>query len=434
MTSIANDPNAPDRRHRLKSIIGGSTGNLVEWYDWYVYSAFTLYFAPHFFPKGDRTAQLLSAAAIFAVGFLMRPIGAWIMGIYADRRGRKAGLTLSVTLMCAGSLLIAVTPGYETIGVLAPTILVIARLMQGLSVGGEYGASATYLSEMAGRDRRGFFSSFQYVTLISGQLLAICVLLILQSTMAEADLDAWGWRIPFAIGGVLAIVVFYIRRGLAETESYAKAKAEGAPKSGFVELFTRHPREAAVVMLLTAGGTLAFYAYSIYMQKFLVNTSGFSRETASQINAATLFLFMLIQPVAGGLSDRIGRKPLMVGFGVAGVLLTYPIFTALETTRDPIIAGLLVMGALVIVTGYTSINAVVKAELFPAHIRALGVALPYALANTIFGGTAEYVALTFKDLGWERGFYWYVTGMIAISLIVYLRMRDTAKHSRILED
>jgi MHS family alpha-ketoglutarate permease-like MFS transporter len=434
MTAIDQGHAPPDRGLRLKSIIGGSTGNLVEWYDWYVYSAFTLYFAPHFFPKGDRTAQLLSAAAIFAVGFLMRPIGAWIMGIYADRKGRKAGLTLSVTLMCAGSLLIAVTPGYETIGVLAPTLLVIARLMQGLSVGGEYGASATYLSEMAGKDRRGFYSSFQYVTLISGQLVAICVLLILQSTMSEADLDAWGWRIPFAIGGVLAIVVFYLRRGLAETQSFTNAKAEGAPKSGFMELVTRHPRETMTVMLLTAGGTLAFYAYSIYMQKFLVNTSGFSRETASQINAATLFVFMLIQPLAGALSDRIGRKPLMVAFGVAGVLATYPIFTALETVRSPVVAGLLVMGALIIVTGYTSINAVVKAELFPAHIRALGVALPYALANTIFGGTAEYVALSFKDHGWERGFYWYVTGMIAISLVVYLRMRDTSKHSRILED
>jgi MHS family alpha-ketoglutarate permease-like MFS transporter len=359
------------------------------------------------------------------------------MGIYADRKGRKAGLTLSVTLMCAGSLIIACTPGYETIGVVAPVMLVIARLMQGLSVGGEYGASATYLSEMAGKDRRGFFSSFQYVTLISGQLLAICVLLILQAVLTEAALDAWGWRIPFVIGALLAIVVFYIRRGLAETQSFANAKAAaggGGPKSGFWQLVTQHPRETMVVMLLTAGGTLAFYAYSIYMQKFLVNTSGFSREVASQINAATLFVFMLLQPVAGGLSDRIGRKPLMIGFGIAGVLLTYPIFTALETTRSPVFAGLLVMAALVIVTGYTSINAVVKAELFPAHIRALGVALPYALANTIFGGTAEYVALSFKDAGYERGFYWYVTAMIGVSLIVYLKMRDTRTHSRIAED
>ena len=428
---------APDQKTRLKAIIGGSTGNLVEWFDWYVYSAFTLYFAPHFFPSTDRTAQLLSTAAVFAVGFLMRPIGAWIMGIYADRHGRKAGLTVSVTLMCAGSLIIACTPGYETIGVFAPTMLVIARLMQGLSVGGEYGASATYLTEMAGKNRRGFFSSFQYVTLISGQLLAICVLLILQSTMSEAALDSWGWRIPFAIGAVLAVVVFYIRRGLAETQSFENAKADagdGKPKSGFIQLITKHPRETITVMLLTAGGTLAFYAYSIYMQKFLVNTSGFSREVASQINAATLFVFMLLQPIAGGLSDKIGRKPLMVGFGIAGVLFTYPIFTALESATNPIYAGLLVMAALVIVTGYTSINAVVKAELFPAHIRALGVALPYALANTLFGGTAEFVALKFKGAGFERGFYWYVTAMIGVSLIVYLRMKDTRTHSQILED
>ena len=422
------------RNNRLRSIIGGSTGNLVEWYDWYAYAAFTLYFAPHFFPEGDRTAQLMNAAAIFAVGFLMRPIGAWMMGVYADRRGRKAGLVVSVSLMCAGSLLIAVTPGYETIGAAAPALLVIARMMQGLSVGGEYGASATYLSEMAGKRHRGFYSSFQYVTLIAGQLTALVVLLVLQAAMSETALEAWGWRIPFAIGGVLAVVVFYIRRGLAETESYTNAQAEGAPKSGFAELFLRHPREAATVMLLTAGGTLAFYAYSIYMQKFLVNTAEFSRETASQINAATLFVFMCLQPLAGALSDRIGRKPLMIGFGVAGVLFTWPIFTTLESTRDPIAAGLLAMAALIIVTGYTSINAVVKAELFPAHVRALGVALPYALANTIFGGTAEYVALWFKNEGIERGFYIYVTGMIAISLIVYLRMRDTKAHSRILED
>ncbi|AGB74252.1 MULTISPECIES: MFS transporter [Rhizobium] len=425
---------AAARRQRLKSIIGGSTGNLVEWFDWYVYAAFALYFAPHFFPAGDQTAQLLNSAAVFAVGFVMRPIGAWIMGLYADRKGRKAGLALSVTLMCAGSLIIALTPGYETIGVVAPALLVLARLMQGLSVGGEYGASATYLSEMAGRERRGFFSSFQYVTLISGQLLAIALLILLQAVMTTEALNAWGWRIPFFMGAALAVVVFWLRRGLAETESFKNLRASDRQKSGFWMLITRHPKETALVMLLTAGGTLAFYAYSIYMQKFLVNTSGFSRETSSEINAITLFIFMLLQPIAGGLSDRIGRKPLMIGFGLCGVLFTYPIFSALETTRDPFIAGLLVMGALVIVTGYTSINAVVKAELFPAHIRALGVALPYALANTLFGGTAEFVALKFKSSGWEQGFYWYVTAMIGISLIVYLFMRDTARDSAIQED
>ena len=423
-----------DHRHRLRNIIGGSAGNLVEWYDWYVYSAFALYFAPVFFPDGDLTSQLLNTAAIFAVGFVMRPIGAWIMGIYADRKGRKAGLTLSVSLMCLGSLVIALMPTYAVIGPMAPVILVFARMMQGLSLGGEYGASATYLSEMAGRQRRGFYSSFQYVSLIAGQLIALAVLLGLQFAMSEEALEAWGWRIPFAIGAVLAIVVFYIRRRLAETESFANARASDAPQSSTANLFRDHPRAALLVMALTAGGTLAFYAYTTYMQKFLVNTSGFDRQTASQVMTAALFVFMCLQPLSGAISDRIGRKPVMATFGLLGVIFTVPLFTALETVKDPFTAFLLVMAALVIVTGYTSINAVVKAELFPAHIRALGVALPYALANTLFGGTAEYVALWFKDQGMEQAFYWYVTGMIGLSLIVYLSMRDTKRHSLIRED
>ncbi|WP_395613312.1 MFS transporter [Allosphingosinicella sp.] len=422
------------RRHRLRNIIGGSAGNLVEWYDWYVYSIFGIYFAQSFFPRGNLTAQLLNTALIFAVGFVMRPIGAWLMGIYADRKGRKAGLTLSVSLMCVGSLMIAIVPGHAQIGWLAPAILVLARMLQGLSVGGEYGASATYLSEMAGEKRRGFFSSFQYVTLISGQLVALAVQLILQMLLTREELYAWGWRIPFAIGALLAVIVFYLRRRLAETQSFENAKASDTPKSSTLNLFRDHPKEAFLVMALTAGGTLAFYAYTTYMQKFLVNTAHLPETTVSLIMAGALFLFVCLQPLAGHISDRVGRKPLMVGFGIAGMLLSVPIFMLLEAVQSPFVAFLLVFAALLIVTGYTSINAVVKAELFPAHIRALGVALPYAIANALFGGTAEYVALGLKQAGVERLFYWYVTAMIALSLIVYWRMRDTKRHSLILED
>ncbi|WP_070152184.1 MFS transporter [Sphingobium phenoxybenzoativorans] len=420
------------RQDRLRSILGGSVGNLIEWYDWYVYSAFTLYFAPVFFPSDDSTAQLLNAAAIFAVGFLMRPLGAWLMGMYADRRGRKAGLTLSVMLMGGGSLMIAVIPGYAAIGVFAPMLLLVARLMQGLSVGGEYGASATYLSEMADKDHRGFFSSFQYVTLIAGQLLALCVLLLLQLALTESQLESWGWRVPFAVGGLMAIGVYRLRRGLRETEAFEQnAAISEQPSSSGWTLIRRHPREVLLVMALTAGGTLAFYAYSTYMQKFLVNSAGFGRQTATAIMASALFIYMLLQPIAGWISDRIGRKPLLLAFGICGVLFTTAIFTRLETVTSSFGAFLLVLSGLVIVTGYTSINAIVKAELFPANIRALGVALPYALANTLFGGTAEYAALWMKQAAMESGFYWYVTGMIAVSLIVYLRMPDTRTTSRI---
>jgi MHS family alpha-ketoglutarate permease-like MFS transporter len=433
MEHVSTDlPTAISRKDRLRSILGGSVGNLIEWYDWYVYSAFTLYFAPIFFPSDDSTAQLLNTAAIFAVGFLMRPLGAWIMGIYADRKGRKAGLTASVMLMGGGSLMIACIPGYGSIGMAAPLLLLIARLMQGLSVGGEYGASATYLSEMAQDGQRGFFSSFQYVTLIAGQLLALCVLLLLQLLLTEIQLESWGWRIPFAIGGLMAIGVYYLRRGLRETEQFEKSHADDQkPRSGGWALIRNHPREVLLVMALTAGGTLAFYAYSTYMQKFLVNSAGFGRQTATAIMASALFIYMLLQPMAGWLSDRIGRKPLLLAFGFGGVLFTTAIFTRLETVTSSFGAFLLVLSGLVIVTGYTSINAIVKAELFPAHIRALGVALPYALANTLFGGTAEFVALWLKAGGMEGGFYWYVTAMIGVSLIVYLRMPDTRNTSRI---
>ncbi|WP_347302572.1 MFS transporter [Croceibacterium sp. TMG7-5b_MA50] len=432
MTHGAGRP-ATDRR--LRSIIGGSLGNLVEWYDWYVYSAFALYFAPVFFPSDDPTAQLLSAAAIFAVGFLMRPLGAWMMGIYADRHGRKAGLALSVALMGGGSALIAITPSYATIGNIAPLLLLFARLMQGASVGGEYGASATYLSEMATPKSRGFFSSFQYVTLIAGQLLALCVLLALQAVLSEAQLEQWGWRIPFAIGAVMAISVYVLRRGLQETEAFERTKADPAqPKSSAWALVRRHPIPAATVVAMTAGGTLAFYAYSTYMQKFLVNTAGFGRQTATAIMASALFIYMLMQPLAGALSDRIGRRPLLIGFGFGGALFTVPIFTRLETVTSSFTAFLLVLAGLVLVTGYTSINAIVKAELFPAHIRALGVALPYALANTLFGGTAEYVALRLKSAGLEDGFYWYVSALIALSLLVYLRMPETRLNGAMAAD
>lgn len=417
---------APPRAGRLRSILGGSLGNLVEWYDWYVYSAFTLYFAPAFFPSDDTTVQLLNAAAIFAVGFLMRPLGAWIMGIYADRHGRKAGLTLSVMLMGGGSLMIAVTPAYASIGVAAPLLLLLARLLQGLSVGGEYGASATYLSEMAQKDHRGFFSSFQYVTLIAGQLLALMVLLLLQMTMTATALETWGWRIPFAIGGLLAVSVFWLRRRLAETPQFESGRGDASlPRSSGLALLRHHPRQVGLVIALTSGGTLAFYTFSTYMQKFLVNSAGFGRETATGIMAAALLIYMLLQPAAGWLSDRVGRKPLLIGFGVAGMVCTVPLLMQIERAGSSFEAFLLVLAGLVIVTGYTSINAVVKAELFPANIRALGVALPYALANTVFGGTAEYVALSFKNAGMERGFYWYVAITIGLSLIVYARMAET---------
>ncbi len=418
-----------DTARRLKAIFVGSAGNLVEWFDFYAYSAFSLYFAKSFFPSDSPTAQLLNAAAIFAVGFLMRPFGGWMFGHIADRHGRRLSLTISVLMMCFGSLIIAVTPTYATIGLAAPFVLLFARLIQGLSLGGEYGTSATYLSEVAHPEHRGFYSSFQYVTLIGGQLLAMLVLLALQFIfLTPQQLDAWGWRIPFFIGAGLAVVIYFMRRDMHESDAFIEARALGVKESPLRGLM-RHPREVAIVIGLTLGGTVAFYTYTTYMQKFLVNSVGLTKETSTILAASTLFLYMCLQPVVGAFSDVVGRRPVLMTFGILGTLLTVPILTTLQNTDSAWVAFFLIMTGLVIVSGYTAINAVVKAELFPTGVRAMGVGFPYAITVALFGGTAEYVALYLKEIGYEHAFFWYVTACIAVSLTVYFFMRDTRDHS-----
>ncbi|CAM03361.1 MHS family alpha-ketoglutarate permease-like MFS transporter [Saccharopolyspora erythraea NRRL 2338] len=420
-------------RRVVANVVRGSIGNLIEWYDWYAYTAFSVYFASAFFPKGDLTAQLLNSAGVFAIGFLMRPLGGWMLGRYADRFGRRAALTLSVTLMAAGSLVIALTPTYASIGILAPALLLAARLVQGISVGGEYSTSATYLSEVASTGRRGFYSSFQYVTLVAGQLTALGVQIVLQQVLSGEQMSEWGWRIPFVIGAVGALIVMWLRRGMDETDSYQKESASGSDQRGTVRALLRHPRECLLVVGLTLGGTVAFYTFTTYLQKFMVNTSGIDKGTVAWINFLALLVFLCVQPLAGALSDRIGRRKLLLGFGVSGTLLTVPLLTLLSSTQNPVAAFALMLAGLVIVTGYTSINAIVKAELFPTNIRALGVGLPYALTVAIFGGTAEFVGLWLKQAGNEPVFYWYVAGCVLVSLVVYLCMRETSQSSS-LED
>jgi MFS transporter, MHS family, alpha-ketoglutarate permease len=420
--------NLADVERRIKAILIGSAGNLVEWYDFYAYTAFALYFAPAFFPHSDPVVQQLDAAVLFAATFLMRPLGGWLFGYLADHFGRKLSLTVSVLCMCFGSLIIAVTPTYATIGVAAPAILALARVIEGLSLGGEYGASATYLTEVADDKHRGFYSSFQYVTLICGQLTAIIVLLLLQKVFLTQDqLKAWGWRIPFVIGALLAIFTAVMRRGLHETEAFEQARKVVKPSGSILELLN-YPRELLLVVGLTAGGTAAFYTFTTYMQTFVKLSVGLSADQTTMVIFASLVFATILQPLYGALSDRIGRKPLLIFFGVAGTLATIPILTLLKDTKSPFIAFLLICAAWIFVAGYTSINAVVKAELFPTNVRALGVGVPYALTVSIFGGTAPMIALFLKNNGHESWFYYYLSGMIFLSLLIYATMRDT-KHA-----
>jgi MHS family alpha-ketoglutarate permease-like MFS transporter len=418
-----------DMRRRIKAIFIGSVGNLVEWYDFYAYAAFALYFAGAFFPNSDPVVQQLNVALLFAAGFLVRPLGGWLFGYLADHHGRRGALMLSVMLMCFGSLIIAITPTYASIGIYAPILLAMARIIQGLSLGGEYGTSATYLTEMADQRHRGFYSSFQYVTLIGGQICALLVLFLLQRFFLSAEeIRAWGWRIPFFIGALLALIALVMRRNLHETEAFEAARIV-VQRTSSLRALMKYPREVLLVVGLTAGGTAAFYTYTTYMQKFLKLSVGLTDNQTTMVTLSSLIFGIILQPIYGAISDRIGRKWLLVAFGVTGVLFTIPLLTTLQSAKGPFVAFLLIAAAWMIVSGYTSINAVVKAELFPTNIRAIGVGLPYAITVSVFGGTADSVALSFKSLGHENWFYYYLTGMIGISLIVYLFMRDTKADS-----
>ncbi|MFD8271238.1 MFS transporter [Streptomyces flaveolus] len=431
-------PPTPDRRRVTRNVVRGCLGNLIEWYDWFAYATFSIYFASVFFPEGDRTAQLLSTAVVFAVGFFMRPLGGWLLGAYADRFGRRRALTLSVTLMSAGSLTIALAPGHDTIGFWAPALLVLARLAQGLSVGGEFGSSASYLSEVAPPGRRGFYSSFQYVSIVLGQLAALAVAIALQNLLTEDQLHGWGWRVPFVIGAAAGLVVMYLRRTMEESEHYEQEQARKAvrdpaarERKGLVALFAEYPRELLAVFGLAIGGTVAFYTYTTYLQKYLVNTAGIPKSTVTVIGFAALFVYMLMQPAAGALSDRIGRRPVMFAFSGGCMLLTVPLMTLLGRTSSPWIAFLLMTVALTFVTGYSALAAIIKAEMFPTRVRALGVGLPHALVTATFGGLTEPVALALKDAGHEDLFFWYVTGCVGLTFLATLVVREPSRTSRL---
>ncbi|WP_442597314.1 MFS transporter [Parapusillimonas sp. JC17] len=416
----ANPPS--NLRRSVSNTIKGSAGNLVEWYDVYVYSVFAASFEHHFFSPDNKNADVY-IWAIFALTFLMRPVGSWYFGRYADRKGRRAALALSVTIMSLCSFVIAFTPSRLSIGEWAAVILILCRLLQGFATGGEYGTSATYLSEAAVPKHRGFLASFHYVTLVGGHVLAQALFLALMLSTSKDAIGDWGWRLAFAIGGVGALVVLWMRRTMDESmsqdaiESAKKTKDSGS----MVELLRHYWKELAACFLVTMGGTVAFYAYSINGPNIIKATFAQSDPvTGSVISLVALTILMVLQPIGGFISDRIGRRTLLVFFGVGGTLFTWVIFTVLPHTTNAMLSfGILTLG-FIILTGYTSINAVVKAELFPTHVRALGVGFGYAIANSAFGGTAPVFYSAALHSGQVPLFITYVTVLIFGSLLVYL--------------
>ncbi|WP_432280691.1 MFS transporter [Streptomyces luomodiensis] len=407
----------------VRQLIAASIGNAVEWYDWYAYTFLATYIAAQIFPKGaaNSLVPLLSTFAVFAVGFFMRPVGGLLMGAVADRRGRRAALTVTILLMGGSSLLVGLTPTYAAAGVLAPIVLVLARLLQGLSVGGEFAASTTFLVESAGPGRRGLFSSFQYVSTTIGQLVASGVAALLVANLAPATMEGWGWRVPFVLGALLSLVGFWVRRDADETRSEEQAKA---PRPGLFEALRRHPRESLLICGITAGGTLAYYTWTSYLPTYAELNAGVDKADALLAGTLSLTFFAVLQPVAGMVSDRFGRKPLLLMFGIGFALLSVPLLRALN---DSFVTLLLVQCAgMVLLSGFTAISAAVNAETFPARVRAAGIGFPYSLTVALFGGTAPYIGTLFKDMGQAGLFPVYVAVLCLVSSAVYLRLPETA--------
>ncbi|UNS95157.1 MFS transporter [Streptomyces tubbatahanensis] len=407
----------------VRQLFAASVGNAVEWYDWYTYTFLATYIASQIFPKSaaNSLVPLLSTFAVFAVGFFMRPVGGLLMGAVADRSGRRAALTVTILLMGGSSLLVGLTPTYAAAGVLAPVILVVARLLQGLSVGGEFAASTTFLVESAGPGRRGLFSSFQYVSTTIGQLVASGVAALLVANLTSATMDSWGWRVPFVLGALLSLVGFWVRRGARETRSEEQAKA---PRPGLFEALRRHPRQSLLIGGITAGGTLAYYTWTSYLPTYAELNAGVDKADALLAGTLSLTFFALLQPLTGLVSDRFGRKPLLLMFGIGFAVLSVPLLRALD---DSFVTLLLVQCAgMILLSGFTAISAAVNAEIFPARVRAAGIGFPYSLTVALFGGTAPYIGTLFKDMGHAGLFPVYVAVLCLISSAVYLRLPETA--------
>lgn len=409
--------NTISNKKRVSSIFAASSGNLVEWFDFYIYAYGSMYFASQFSASDDPTLALITAFGIFALGFLMRPIGSYVFGALADKIGRKHSMVSSVLLMAFGSFMIAILPTYSHVGDFAAILLLVARLIQGLSVGGEYGIAATYLSELAKDNKKGFYGSFQYVTLIGGQLLASVSIYVLFLLIGSEAMHEYGWRILFATGGILAILSLLLRKNMVES---GKEAMEHKKRGEFKELL-KYKSSFIKLVLFTAGGSLAFYTFTIYSKVYLGNAKNIPAEDINYIMPIALFVFMVIQPIWGAITDKIGRRISLFIFGGLSLISVYPIFKILGSTSSTAVALFCLIYLLVILTPYTSIAGIVKAELFPPHIRALGTGLSYAIGNSIFGGSASYVALEFKRYGYENYFFVYVM-IILLVLIAMVAM------------
>jgi MHS family alpha-ketoglutarate permease-like MFS transporter len=425
-SGVTTETSQEPHRLPLRTLIAASVGNAVEWYDWTVYATFSIYFATQIFPAENESLAFVGTFATYALAFFFRPLGGMLLGRYADLKGRKQAMLLTITLMAGGSFVIAILPTYEAVGWLAPILLLAARTAQGMSLGGEVSNASAYLAEIAPPDRRGRYSSFFYISTGSAVLIASLLGALLATTLSDDFLASWGWRIPFVIGGLLGLVGLWLRRDMAETEQYEEnAEKARALKNPLLLTLRDHPKAVAQLIGFTLLSTLCYYVFFSALTPFAVNANGLDDGMVFSALSIATALFVLLQYPFGWTADRFGRKPQMLVWSASIALLMVPVSKLIRPDASFGAVLLVFCFGLGLYAMLSSIAPAIMSELFPTELRGLGIGAWYNLTVATFGGTAPLVIQWLGDAGHSNWFFWYVSGGAVIAFIATLTLPET---------
>ncbi|ASL43856.1 Proline/betaine transporter [Burkholderia sp. AD24] len=400
-----------------RAVVAAVIGNALEWYDFTVFGFLTVVIAQLFFPAGSDYTSLLLTTATFGVAFVMRPIGAIVLGLYADRAGRKAALSLVIALMTLGMLLLAIAPPYSAIGIGAPLMIVLGRLLQGFSVGGEFGSSTALLIEAAPFSKRGLYGSWQMASQAAALLLGALVGAAISHGLSPEALKSWGWRVPFVIGLIIGPIGFYIRRHLADSEAFLHAQ-KTARRATLGEVFRSHGRDVLCGLGSVIALTVTVYVLISYLPTFAVKQLKLPYAQSFYAVIVGNLLLMVLSPVAGAWSDRIGRKGLSLWSLGITLAIIYPLFAWLAA--EPSVSKLILVQALLSITlsGYYGPFGALIAELFPANVRSIGLSLAYNVAVMVFGGFGPLLVTWLIDTtGSPLAPTYYVMSGLALSIV-----------------
>ncbi|GEO26510.1 MFS transporter [Alicyclobacillus acidoterrestris] len=429
MSTVASveDKHVPfqDGKTVRKAILAGSIGNVMEWYDWSIYGFFASTISKHFFPAGNSVAALLSTFLVFALGFIMRPLGSLVFGPYGDKVGRRKALAMSVILMAIGTFMIGVIPTYEQIGNAAPILLVVARLIQGFSAGAEWGGSTSFLVEYAPRWKRGFYGSWQQFSTGAGLFFGSVVSTVIIASLSPTALDAWGWRVAFLIGIILGIVGLYLRMKMEDTPKFREvANTEHVAQRPLKEMVTKYPLQVLQAIGFTISWTVSYYITFTYLPTYIKTVVNMSFGAAMASNLIILAFFIILIPIVGALSDRVGRKKLLMLSCAGFAILAYPMFLLIN--RGSFVMILIPQFVLALFEAFFAApGPAALAEIFPTRVRNSSLSIGYNIGVALFGGTAPMIATyLISSTHSKLSPTYYVIGCAVVTFFVLMGLKD----------